>query len=308
MKKVCYFGSGEFSKEVLEGLLSRESEYSIELIVTKSDKEKGRGKVLSPTPVKELAISKGVDFIDNENIKSVEFINFIKSKGFDLFIVCDYGKMIPREVFEIPPMKSIGVHPSLLPCYRGPSPIHFALLNSDKVTGTTVFYINEKMDAGEILVQKEIIIDEDDDYISLSKKLSLLSVDSIFEFYSNPNVIPLPQDERKATFTKMISKEDARIDWNKEGSYIVGQVKAFVHWPKAYCFYKGKMVKILKAKYKDIEVNGANGEVLSIREGINVKAGKGIVEILFLLPESSKAMDAVSFVNGYRVKVGDKFE
>ncbi|MFN4245764.1 MAG: methionyl-tRNA formyltransferase [Brevinematia bacterium] len=308
MKKVCYFGSGEFSKKVLNELINISSDYKIDFVVTKSDKEKGRGRVLSPTPVKELAISKGIEFIDNENIRSGEFVDFINSKNFDLFIVCDYGKIIPKDVFSIPPMGTIGIHPSLLPLYRGPSPIHYVLINGEKVTGTTLFYINEMMDAGDILIQKEIEISEDDDYVLLSDKLAKLSVEAVLEFYSNPNVAPVPQDGSRATFTKMISKEDARIDWGRDGRYILGQIRAFVQWPKAYCFYKGKMIKILKAKYKDIDVDAFDGQVINVGKSIEVKAGKGVVEILSLLPENSKIMDAISFVNGYRVKVGDRFE
>ncbi|MEN2997761.1 MAG: methionyl-tRNA formyltransferase [Brevinematia bacterium] len=308
MKKVCYFGSGEFSKAVLEGLLHISCDYKIDFVVTKSDKEKGRGRVLSPTPVKELAISNSIEFTDNENIRSQEFFNLLSSKGFDLFIVCDYGKIIPREIFEMPPMKTVGIHPSLLPKYRGPSPIHFALLNCDKVTGTTIFYINEKMDAGEILLQKEVEIDEDDDYSSLKRKLTELSIELIARFFENPNITPVPQEDSLATFTKIIRKEDSRIDWSKEARHIFGQVRAFVEWPKAYCFYKGRMVKILKARYSEEETSGDFGEVIRLGDRIGIKTGRGVLEVEKLLPENSKVMDAKSFVNGYRVKVGDKFE
>lgn len=305
MRRIAYFGSGEFSKDVLNGLLNY---CDVDLVITKSDKEKGRGRVLLPTPVKELAVSRGIEVIDNENIKSIEFIDFLRSKDFDLFIVCDYGKIIPRDVFEIPRMRTVGIHPSLLPLYRGASPIQYALLNNEKITGTTVFYINEYMDAGDILIQKSIEISEDDDYFSLSEKLVNLSVDAIVEFLNDSSIKPIPQDESKATFTKIITKEDGRIDWSRDGRYIFGQIRAFVHWPKAFCFYKGKMVKILKARFLEIEVGGVFGEVVEVGKTIKVKTGKGVIEILEVLPENSKQMDARSFVNGYRVKVGDRFE
>lgn len=308
MKKICYFGSGEFSRVVLEGLLRSCYKCSIEAVVTRSDKEKGRGRHLAPTPVKELALLEGIEVMDTEDIKSESFIEALKGKGFDLFIVCDYGKMVPKSVFELPPMKTIGVHPSVLPKYRGPSPIHFALLNCDNITGTTVFYVNERMDAGDILIQREVIIEDTDDYFSLSQKLALASVEAIIEFLNTPGLTPIPQDESKATFTKIITKEDARIDWSKDAKYIFGQVRAFVGWPKAYCWYKGKIVKILKVRYRDEELDGKFGEILDVSNTIKVKAGKGIVEVFEVLPESSKPMDARSFVNGYRVKVGDTFE
>lgn len=307
MKEVCYFGSGEFSKMVLEGILELKSEYKISLVITKADKEKGRGKILTPTPVKELALSKEIEVVDNENIKSQEFVEFLKNRNFDLFIVCDYGKIIPKSVFEIPTMKTIGIHPSLLPKYRGASPIHFALLNCDETTGTTIFYINEKMDAGDILIQKEIKVSDEDNYTSLSKKLADLSVIAIMEFFKNPDIQPIKQDESIATFTKIITKEDARIDWTKSAKYIFGQIRAFVEWPKAYCYYKEKMVKILKAKYNLENPNVKTGEVVKIGQTIGIKTGEGILEVETLLPENSKPMDAKSFVNGYRVKVGDIF-
>ncbi|MCS7299725.1 MAG: methionyl-tRNA formyltransferase [Spirochaetia bacterium] len=306
--RICYFGSGEFSRMTLEEIVKFVGSSLITLVITKSDKEKGRGRKLQPTPVKEFAIEKGIEVWDSEDIKSEGFINYLRSKGFDLFIVCDYGKIIPKSVFEIPRFRSIGVHPSLLPKYRGASPIHYALLNLDEITGTTIFYLNERMDAGDILIQKEISVDEDDNYTSLSKKLAILSAEAVVEFIENPDVKPRQQDESKATYTRMITKEDGRIDWAKEARYILGQVRAFVEWPKAYTFYKGKIIKILKARCLDEDRDGVIGGIVGIKGGIQVKTGKGILEIQQVLPESSKPMDAMSFVNGYRLKVGDTFE
>lgn len=310
MRKVCYFGSGEFSKAVLEGILEIKSDFKIELVITKPDKEKGRGRILTPTPVKEAALRNGIEVYDKNDIKSKEFTEMLKSKNFDLFIVCDYGKIIPKETFEIPPMKTVGIHPSLLPLYRGPSPIQYALLNLEEKTGTTIFLINEQMDAGEILLQREIKISEDDDYISLSKKLANLSVELIKEFFEKYKTItPIKQDESKATYSRIIQKEDGKIDWKLSAREINGKVKAFIEWPKAYCFYKGKMIKIIKTFYSTSNLGDKPGEVVEIKNNtIGVKTSNGILYIERLIPESSKEMDAKSFINGYRVKIGDVFE
>jgi methionyl-tRNA formyltransferase len=308
--KVCYFGSGNFSKIVLENILKSGGNFSIDLVVTKSDKEKGRGKNLLPTPVKELALLHGIDVCDREDIKSPDFADFLAQKKFDIFVVCDYGKIIPKSVFSIPPLGSLGVHPSLLPKYRGPSPIHAAILSGDKKTGTTLFFLNENMDAGDIVLQKEIDISEDDDYISLSEKLAILSSQCVIEFLSSPNsFVPKPQDHSSATFTKMVTKEDGRIDWQNNALNISRKVRAYIAWPKAWCTFRGKNIKVLKVKAQNIHISGKPGEVIKIdNEGIHVITGDGIIILVELHPENSKVMSARDFVNGYRVKVGDVFE
>ncbi|MCX8028571.1 MAG: methionyl-tRNA formyltransferase [Brevinematales bacterium] len=306
--RIAYFGSGVFSRYVLEGILSSSYGDSVKLIITKQDKHKGRGKILLPTPVKDLALSRGIDYVDNYDIKSREFVEFLKSGDFDVFLVCDYGKIIPRSVFEIPVRGSVGIHPSLLPSYRGPSPIHYAILNGDKKTGTTLFYINEIMDAGDIILQKEITIDDNDDYTSLSKKLSDLSVELVLDFLSMENINAIPQNESMASYTRMIEKKDGKIDWNESAEKIHCKVRAFIEWPKAYCFYKGMLIKVLKARYVGEDLEGEVGQIVRLGDTLGVKTGKGILEVEKLLPESSKAMDAKSFINGYRVKIGDKFE
>ncbi|MGC8766834.1 MAG: methionyl-tRNA formyltransferase [Brevinematia bacterium] len=310
MKKVCYFGSGEFSKKVLEGILNIKTDFVINMVITKPDKEKGRGRILTPTPVKETALQHNIEVYDKNDIKSKEFIDMLKEKNFDLFIVCDYGKIIPEEVFKIPKMKTIGIHPSLLPLYRGPSPIQYALLNSEDKTGTTIFLINEQMDAGDISLQREVKIEENDDYYSLSEKLAKLSIELIKEFFTNyEKITPIKQDETKATYSKIILKEDGKIDWSKSAKLINGKVKAFIEWPKAYCFYKGRMIKILKSSYSSKDTKGYFGEVVEINNNnLGIKTGNGILYIERLLPENSREMDAKSFVNGYRVKIGDVFE
>jgi len=307
--RVCYWGSGNFSKMVLEGILELGGGKSVELVVTKSDKEKGRGKNISQTPVKELALSVGIDVCDREDIRSQDFVDYIAPKNFDLFIVCDYGKIIPRSVFSLPRLGSLGVHPSLLPKYRGPSPIHASILNGDEKTGTTLFVINEEMDAGDIVLQKEIVI-SDDDYISLSRKLAHLSAQCVVEFMASPHSFtPHPQDYMQATFTKMITKEDGRINWSDSAIDIVRKVRAYIIWPKAWFTFRNKNVKILKAEVcNDFKIIGNVGEIVKIDgNGIYVLTGSGVIILKELHPENSNVMGARDFVNGYRVKVGDTF-
>ncbi len=306
---ICYFGSGDFSRKFLETLLFLlPKSINISLVVTKMDREKGRGKHLQPTPVKQLATSRNIPVYDNENIRSPDFYEFLKNKKHDVYVVCDYGKIIPENIFMIPKYKTLGIHPSLLPQYRGPSPIQTALLNRDRFTGTTVFLINKDMDAGDILVQEKLEITDSDDYITLSDKLVDISVKCLIEVLRNIDMItPIPQDHSKATFTKMITKEDGKIDWTRPATYIDGQVKAFVEWPRAYFKFENRIVKILSS-FVSPEKAGVPGTVVKIDNFIHVSTGENCLGIKHILPENSKPMDARSFVNGYRVKVGDIFE
>lgn len=306
--RLIYFGSSHFSKEVLEGLTKKNI---LPLaVVTTPDKPRGRGLKVTPTPVKEFAQSKSIPVFTPLSLKDKELISRLKELDADFFLVVSYGKIITEELIALPKLP-LGLHPSLLPRYRGPAPIQWVLLKGEKETGVTVFRITEKVDGGPILLQKKIVIDEEDDFISLSKKLIGLSVEvmvEVVEMVKTGNYAFFPQDEKIASYAPKLKKEDGRINWQLEAEKIKNLVRATKSWPSAYTFYRKKLIKVTEVEVVNKETKASPSRIVSLdNKGIDVATKKFILRIKRLKPQSRKEMDARSFICGYRVKVGDKF-
>lgn len=311
--KYVYFGSSEFSAIILEGLYKRN--YNPLLVVTKPDKPKGRGLHVAPTLVSCLAAEWGLQCFKPYSLADKQVRDALDKTNADFFIVADYGNIIPASVFNLPRFFSICVHPSLLPRYRGAAPIEYALLNGDSRTGVTIFKINEHVDAGDILLQKDLLIEKNDDYHSLRKKLALQGVDLLLE------AIKLvlrgahslrPQDEKTVSHTRRLTKEDGRISWQQTAEAIYNRIRATVGWPSGYTYYKGKQIQILAAEVLGqplISSGGvAVGTIVNIdKNGITVMTGRGLLKITRLKPQGKKEMSAWAFVCGYRVKAGEIF-
>jgi len=301
--KVAFFGSSSFSVPPLQSIASH-----ISCIVTRKAKPKGRGYLLEDTEVRREAINLQLPVIEIDSFKD-EAIKELESLRPDLFVVASFGLIIPKWALEIPSIGPINIHPSLLPKYRGPSPIQWTLLNGDGETGITIMRINEKMDAGNILYQETMVVESGDNALTLSERLSKRSAEMLPGFLEQVAANGLQegfvQDHDKATFTPILTKEMGKIDWLKSNSEILRQVRAFVAWPTAYTFLDGLMVKVFEGisiedKRQD-ERSAIPGTIFEIsKDGIHVYTGSGVFVIKELQLQNKKRMKAYDFSQGYR--------
>ena len=307
--RFIYFGSSQFSKVVLEGLCL--NKYKPVLIVSKPDMPKGRGLRLSPTNVSQFAKDKKIPFIKPLSLKKSEIKGILNKERADFFIVADYGEIISEDLLALPSGFTLCVHPSLLPRYRGAAPIEETLMNGDRKSGVTIFKMSERVDAGDLILQKAVIINYDDDFLSLSQKLAkegaLLLIEAIKKIEDKEYFLK-PQDERLATVTSKLKKEDGRIPWENSAQDIRNLIRATLGWPSAYTFYQGKVIKILAVDIIDQEVSNSPGVIIDIdKEGIYVATGKGVLKIKKLKPQGKSIMDAWSFVCGHKVESNESF-
>lgn len=256
--KIVFFGTSEFGAIILEKLVR--TGLSPVLVVTTPDRPVGRKQVLTPPPTKVAVQKLGIPVIQPATltISNFEFLISKQSQNSnnqnikpDLFIVAAYGKILPKEILNIPTHGTLNVHPSLLPKYRGPSPVQNAILGGDKETGVTIMLLDEKMDHGPIVANVKFQMTNDKiTYPELHNQLAELGAQALIEtipLWVGGKIKPTPQDDSQATYTSILKKEDGRIDWNKEAGYIERQVRALHPWPGTFALFEGKNLKILKA-------------------------------------------------------------
>lgn len=299
--RVSFFGTPEFAEIILKRLL-KEDAFEIVVVICAPDKPVGRKQVLTPPPVKVLAEENNIEVLQPEKLDN-QFIEKLKGFNLDLNIVAAYGKIMPLGVLNIPKHKSINIHPSLLPKYRGPSPIQATILNGDKETGVTIMLMDEKMDHGPILFQKKYTLEDNltigDIHDELADLSSGILVDAIYKYISGKIQLQ-EQDHEQATFCKMIKKEHGKIDWNKSSRDIYNQWRAFTPWPGLFMEYKGNILKLIQIKLTDIKDNINIGEFIVKDKKLYISCKDNILlEIKKLQPQGKKIMDTVSFINGY---------
>lgn len=305
--KIIFFGTGKFAIPSLKRLIG--SGHEVIAVVTQPDRKKGRGYNTIPSVVKAYAEKAvpGTCVLQPENAADASFINSLKTLAADLFVVVDYGQKLSDELLALPRKYCINLHPSLLPEYRGASPINKAILDGKAVTGNTVFKMEEKMDAGKIICQENIKIMPSENAVDLANKMALAgaglllqTVDLIAEGKEDLRI----QEETSATYAHKISKKDGRIDWNNTAVNILNQIRAFQPWPGAYTYLNGKVLKILEAVIAGDHGNKSSpGQVVNI-ERFSVRTGKGILEIKEVQIEGKKAMPAADFIRGSRLYEG----
>ncbi|HRY36323.1 MAG TPA: methionyl-tRNA formyltransferase [Candidatus Magasanikbacteria bacterium] len=295
MTKIVFFGTQEFAKGILESLLN-DSDFEVVGVFTQPDKPVGRKQEIQMSPVKILALEKNIPIFQPESLKNYEMPNL----GADLNIVCQYGLIIPQTVLDSAKHGSINIHTSLLPKYRGASPIQSAILNGEKETGTTIMLMDSKMDHGPILMQEKITIDPDDTYLTLSDKMlptaSTLLLNTIKD-YLKGIVKPQEQDHDKAILCKMFTREDGKIDFNKSAQEIYNQFRGFYVWPGVFTFFGDKRVKLLNIK--PVEKKSEPGKFITENGRLFIGCADGAIEIFKLQPEGKNPMTAEAFVNGY---------
>jgi len=301
--KVVFFGSSSFSVPPLQSISS-----FVSCVVTRKSKPKGRGYLLEETEVRREAVHLHLPVVEIDSFKD-EAIKELENLKPDLFVVASFGLIIPKWVLDIPSIGSINIHPSLLPKYRGPSPIQWAIWNGDTETGITIMRINEKMDAGNILYQETMAIGPGDNASILSERLSKRSAEILPGFLNtiaeNGLEEGLIQDHDRATFTPILTKEMGRVDWSKSAAEIVRQVRALVTWPTAYTSLDDLFLKIYEGTVVEDEKQKEGlmipGTIIAVsKEGISVQSGSGVFIIKELQLQNKKRMMACDFSRGYR--------
>ncbi len=306
-------GTPEFAVSSLEGLIN--SKHKILAVVTQPDKPRGRGKKIQFPPVKQMAIQNNIEVYQPKRIKDPEFIQTIKDLNPDVIIVIAYGKILPKEILSIPKKGCINVHASLLPAYRGAAPINWAIIKGEKKTGITTMYMDEGLDTGDIILQREIEISDSMTAGELHDQLSELGREVLLDTLSlieNNQAPRISQEDCQYSYAPMIDKRLGKIDWNRSAKDIVNLIRGVNPWPGAYTFFEGRKIKIWEAKiYKEEEkIQCKPGTVLKYipKIGLIVKSGKGLLAIQQIQVPNYKKMDIDSYMNGHNIPVGTILE
>lgn len=307
--KIVFMGTPDFSLQPLKSLV--EAGHDVSLVLTREDKKRNRGE-LSPTPVKELAQELNIPVLTPSKMKDEALIERLKSENADFFVVVAYGKILPKEILDIPRLGCINIHASLLPEYRGAAPIQWSIIDGKKKTGITTMLMDEGLDTGDILKQYELPIADDETGGSLFDKLAILGGEAIADTIANfDSITPTPQGEATTEYAKMISKQMGEIDFNKSATEIERLIRGMNPWPSAYTKYEGKVLKIWEAKVSEniLELPNTNlsenyGKIYSINKDIFIICNNSVLKVLSLQLEGKKRMSAKDFVLGREIKQG----
>lgn len=304
-------GTSIFSKNILESLLKEK--YNVISVYTQKDKKVGRSQELQKSPIKLLAEKEKIKIFEPEKF-SDEVVSEIKNQKPDLIIVAAYGKILPKSVLEIPGFGALNVHTSLLPKYRGPSPIQNAILNGDIKTGTTIMLMNEGVDTGDILTQKEILIEKNENYAELSERMALISSSLLIEtipMWIRRKINSKKQDESKATYCEIIERSDGKINWADDAISIYDRFRAFSPWPGIFTYlekgrfnFRLKLHTISLAEKKEEEKKYKLGEVFQINEDVFVQTGQGSIILKEVQLEGKNKVNIAEFVRGYAEFIG----
>lgn len=306
--KTIFMGTPEFAIPSLK-VVSQNTD--LKLIFTKEDKRNARGNKIIYSPVKQFGLDNDIEVIQPKRMKDEEVIAKIKEINPDLIVVVAYGKILPKEIIDIPKYGIINVHSSLLPKYRGASPIHSAILNGDKESGVSIMYIEEGLDSGDVILKETCEITEDDTLGTLHdrlKELGAIGLEKALKLIEAGEVKAEKQDDSKATFVKPITKEQAKIDWNNTKEVIFNQIRGLNPFPGAYTHNeKNENIKIYKSEKLEKEYDGENGTVVEMtKKGPVVKVANGALRLLEIKFEGKKLQSGADVVNGRKMGVGEK--
>ncbi|MGC8880741.1 MAG: methionyl-tRNA formyltransferase [Minisyncoccia bacterium] len=312
MRNFLFFGSSEFSKMILEGLIK--ANFKPSLVVAPERKPQGRKKFLIPSPVEDLALKENIPVLTPSNLNEKSFLTKIKNLKADFALLSAYGKIIPLKLLKMFPKGFLNLHPSLLPRLRGATPIQTAILNDDKESGVTLFLMDEKIDHGPIIQNiKYKIQDTKITYTKLSQILAQLGTELIIKtipLWLEDKIIPQPQNDALATYCHKITKEDEKINWEKNSIEIDRQIRAFNPQPGTYTTLDNKIIKIIKGENfndNNISENKKIGEIFEFNGKLAIKCGKGFYVVEIIKPEGKKEMDASDFLKGNKYLVGKIF-
>lgn len=297
--KTIFFGTPDFAIPTLDALIKGTN---LIAVVTQPDKKVGRKQIIFPTPIKKVAMKNNINVFQPQKIKdSKEFVDQIKHLNPDVIIVTAYGKIIPKDILDIPKYGCINIHTSLLPKYRGASPIQTAILNGEKETGITIMVMNEKMDEGDIIAQISEKIYNNDTSETLHNRLSKIGANFLIKAlsdYINKKITLIPQNNKLATYTKIIKKEDGKINWQQNANNILRQINAFTPWPSAYTFIDQKRFKITKAQAFPQDTKKENGLIFICENKIAIACSKSFLLVERWQPEGKKEISTLDYLLG----------
>ena len=307
--RIVFFGTPSFAIPTLEGLLGGPDK--VVGVVTQPDREKGRGRKVIFSPVKELALQHGLNPLQPEKAMEEAFQKALKDFQPDLMVVVAYGQILPKSVLKIPQYGAVNVHASLLPRYRGAAPIAWTILKGEKVTGVTTMVMDEGMDTGDILLQAEVPVSAEDTCQTLHDRLASLGARLLIETLEKMkegNIRPIPQDHSKATYAPPLKKEDGHIDWKREAEEIDRRIRAFNPWPGAFTRWDDRLLRIYKGAVKEMAPTGKAGTVIwSASDFIEVETGKDAYLIKEVQLEGRRRMSVREFLLGHPIPVGAVF-
>ena len=305
--RIVFMGTPEFAIPALDALIH--SVHQIVGVFVQPDEPAGRGRIVLPPPVKKLALQHHLTVHQPRYLRGTCELERLTSLQADVAVIAAYGKILPESFLKVPQYGFLNIHASLLPRHRGPSPITAAIMAGDEMTGVTIMLVTKMMDTGPILTQRRIPIVPQDTTGSLSRKLSDLGADLLMETlpqWLGGKLIPQQQDNGKATYCKMVSKEDGLIDWRRPAVELWRMVRAFQPWPGCYTTWQGNTVKIIEAV--PLSGEGMPGKVVAMshepRAPIGVHTGEGVLGLIRLQLEGKRAMSAEDFTRGQRDFIG----
>ena len=306
--KLVFCGTPQFAVPSLEALTA--AGFDVRLVVTQPDRPQGRGMTVTAPPVKQTAEKLNLPVIQPEKIKAnPEFRNKIESLAPDAIIVVGYGRLIPAWMLELPPRGNINVHASLLPRYRGAAPIQWAIANGETTTGVTTMLLNEGLDTGDILLQSRTEIRPEDTAITLAPRLASMGADLLVKTLralEQGTVHPVAQDHSQASLAPILKKEDGVVDFHRAAVEIVNRLRGFQPWPGAHTRFRGKDLKIIAARPAPTSTMIAPAELMVDGEKLFAGSGGRALELVQVQLEGKKVMTALEFINGYKLKLGER--
>jgi len=306
---LVFCGTPEFAVPTLKKLV--EAGHKVRLVVTQPDRPSGRGQELSVPPTKQLAQPLGLPVVQPDKIKNnLEFRGKLEELKPAAIIVVGYGRIIPKWMIDLPPHGNINLHASLLPKYRGAAPIQWAIASGETVTGVTTMRIDEGLDTGDILLQREMEIDPEDTAVTLAPRLAEMGAGLMLETLRGieaGTIQPRKQDHTLATLAPILEKEAGRIDFNRPADQILNRMRGFQPWPGAFTSFRGKNLMLHRAHLAAYGIGPlAPGEMKVAGEELFLGCGEGTaLEVMELQPEGKRRMSAKDFVHGYRPKAGE---
>lgn len=306
--KIVYMGTPDFAVAPLEAILK--AGHEVTAVVTQPDKQQGRGKEMKMTPVKECALRHGIPVLQPAKLKEPEAIEELGKYPADIYVIAAFGQLLTEEILNMPRFGCINIHASLLPAYRGAAPIQWVIINGEKKTGVTIMQMAKGLDTGDMLLKKEVAIDEKETGESLHDKLMAAGAELIVEALpkiEKGEIVPVKQDDRLSCYAKRLSKDMGRIDFQKDALSIERLVRGLNSWPSAYTLYKGKTLKIWEADVVPMEGNREPGSVVQVgKDYFDVATKEGALRVKSLQLEGKKRVSAKDFLLGYEVVCGMK--
>ena len=305
---VLFMGTPEFAKISLECLVK--NEFNIEGVVTQPDKPTGRKMILTPSPVKEYALSENIPVYQPQSLKGEEFFDLLRTIHPDIIVVVAFGKIIPKNVLDFPKYGCVNVHGSLLPQYRGASPINAAIMNGEKITGITTMYMDEGIDTGDMILKESTEIGENETFGEVYDRLAQIGGKLLVETLNqikNGTAKRERQPEIDTLAVKKINNDMCEINWNLSAKEIHNKIRGLSPSPAAFTWLNGKKLKIYKSEIVERDTIGTpfiNGEIITYDKSIEIKAGNGFIKILELQLEGAKKMSAKDFLNGRKIEKG----